>query len=65
MKVKELIKLLFEQEQEAEVVLSSDAEGNGFDFCQDYSNSVAIKDGEVYDLAEAPEGSVPCVVLWP
>jgi hypothetical protein len=77
MKVKELLELLNDVDPEAEVVLSSDGEGNSFSPCADYSPQyryeadstwngelVSAEDPDEFDEERWNE-AVPCVVLWP
>jgi len=72
MKVKDLIKLLGEYDEEDLVVLAKDGEGNDF---SPLSDSLSCKykadstwSGEIFSGDEeddAPEGSVDACVLWP
>lgn len=79
MKVKELIEWLQTEDQEAEVVMSSDPEGNSFSPLFDISNNARYdRDcGEVGLKTLTPEleksghteedigYGVDCIVLWP
>lgn len=77
MKVKELLKFLNECDPDAEVILSSDAEGNKYSPCTEYENSLfyvpdCAYEGEVFDnfnellqfYEELPSYN-KAVVLWP
>lgn len=69
MKVRDLIKELFELDQDAEVVLAADAEGNEFGKLEYVvtNHYCYAHDSEVFYDAEGhvPSGAFPCVVLWP
>jgi hypothetical protein len=72
--VAKLRELLADEPDDALVVMSKDAEGNGFSpfleigsgehYVADSSYSGELREEE-YDPAEdGPDGAVPCIVLW-
>lgn len=74
MKVKELIKQLEKLNTEAEVILSSDAEGNSFHVLDEVSGS--SKEGLFWDFnnqewwsaedeTPKPKGAKPAVIFYP
>jgi hypothetical protein len=74
MKVKEFIKLLEKVDLEQEVIMSKDAEGNGFSpFCElgfGYYVPDNEYSGELYDEEDEASGDKPhnaqkSVILWP
>ena len=79
MTVKELLKILQDCNENDVVVLSRDAEGNGFRPLDDVQTDSLYEDGEVYlkELTEedkkegygeedvGSEDSIPAVILWP
>lgn len=70
MKVSELISVLSQFEPEAEIVLSSDSEGNEFAPVNEVSQCLYSPHGrgEVYNLnekTEAGEGAINAIVLYP
>ena len=68
MKVKELIRRLSKENQDCEVLLSRDEEGNGFEPLVGIELCKYEKEyGEVYsdDDEEAPEECKTVIVLWP
>lgn len=69
MKVRELRNLLFEiEDQEAEVLISRDAEGNRMNVIYDVTESL-YDDEEIYSPDEIDPDEIddfrPVVVLWP
>lgn len=70
MKVNELISILSQFEPDAEIVLSSDSEGNGFAPVDEVSQGLYSPHGrgDVYDpneKTEAGEDAINAVVLYP
>jgi hypothetical protein len=70
MKVKELIKLLKKEDPERLVVLSKDAEGNGFSPLDELETRGYIAEctwcGETVDEDRyIGEDCEPCLILWP
>jgi len=72
MKVKDAIEMLQKCDSEAEVVLSSDAEGNGFLPLASYWECFYIETGDGYEVDarcksdfEEDDHAKPAVVLWP
>jgi hypothetical protein len=76
MKVKELLEILNDVDPEAEVIMSSDGEGNSFSPCADHSaqyryeadstwrGELVSEDPDEFD-EERWDAAIPCVVLWP
>jgi len=69
MKVKTLIGILKEHNQEEEVVLSRDPEGNGFSTLEVIASGL-YSDGDLYDIKDRDKEEVPkdaerVTVLWP
>ena len=80
MKVSELIELLKKYDQDSEVIMSCDEEGNGFSPLSDISNQIYVPDstysGDIYqteldddieeeeDIYDGDDG-VKAIVLWP
>jgi hypothetical protein len=69
MTVKELIEELEKYPANTPVVMSKDAEGNGYSPARvvdlvHYETKNTWR-GEIYDEKDAPEGAVPAVCLWP
>jgi hypothetical protein len=77
MNAAELREILASVPDDTLVVLSRDAEGNGYSKCWGYATNMVYEDGEVGFAALTPEleakgygeGDIrtgePCVVLWP
>lgn len=78
MKVKELIKVLVGLDPNLLVVMSRDAEGNGYGVLRGVGVGMNFEDGEVffteltdelieqgYGEEDVQEGGTPAVVLWP
>lgn len=70
MKVSELISILSQFEPDAEIVLSSDSEGNGFAPVDEVSEGLYSPSGrgELYNLnerAEAGADAINAIVLYP
>ena len=76
MKAKDLIKIL-EKHPDREIILSKDAEGNGFKECNDFFIG-AYKDGEIglegltvahkrqgYTDEDVMQGGIAAIVLYP
>lgn len=73
MKVKNLIKLLKDIDQEAIIILSRDPEGNAFRPISCIESGLKYDRGEIglaklengYTIDDVVEGGYPAVVLWP
>jgi hypothetical protein len=73
MKIRELIEMLQEFDQELEVIMSNDEEGNGYSPLSDVTEQTYVPDtsfsGDIYDIDSEEdyegEDGVPSVVLWP
>jgi hypothetical protein len=64
MKVKELISKLQQVDENLEVVLASDAEGNHFHCLASFANSLMTA-SELRRKSTDKDGNIPVVVLWP
>lgn len=76
MKVKDLIAALKKEDQNMEVIISQDEEGNTYKSIHELGVSQFIKEGTYWDSAYEDDdpktkepiytaGSKPCVVIWP
>lgn len=74
MNVGQLMRFLAQQDPEAEVYLSKDEEGNGFNLLGGWNTTSIIVDGECYDsedeefedcVPEGHEDDPRAVILWP
>ena len=71
MKVKQLIKKLEKANPEADVILSSDMEGNRFGLANEieYQNFIRYVNNEneieICEADDDAEGAKPCVIIWP
>ena len=75
MTVKELRKLLFEVDDDLEVIMSKDGEGNGFSPFSDLGEAYYVADskwsGDVYNEDDLEDCGIDkdeakkCIVLWP
>lgn len=72
--VADLINILQHEDQDRVVVLSHDAEGNGFSPFTDFGRGTYVAEstsfGQLYNKQDEedgvlPEGGVPALVLWP
>ena len=67
MTVNQLIEILEKQDQNDIVLLSRDAEGNGYMEVVDWGQGLCYQDGYEYQLGEydVRQDLKPCIVLWP
>jgi len=69
MKVKELIKSLEKLDQEKEVLLASDGEGNNYRKMGEIWDSAFCifrrYEIDIYSKEDKPDEALPCVVLYP
>ena len=73
MKVKDLIKELLEMDQEFDVIMASDSEGNNFGPFSGFGTGMYVPDsswsGMLYGEEDAEDWDEPyvenCVVFWP
>jgi len=69
MTVKDLQDILADFDPSLPVILSKDGEGNEFREMHQAAHAMHVPGrwgrAEIYNPDEAPDGSKPCVVLWP